>query len=193
MNSADDAVVIALCTGNAARSVMLNSYLHSRLGSVTIRSRGTHAVEGMPMSWRTKAALDAHGLEAARHRSVQFGAPDRDADLVIAMEVDHVNWIRRECPELANVTTTLPALAEWSELWQRNRRGGCSVALGPREFLYAKCSTMEVALLPEVVDPAGGEVEDYVRVAGRVVELAAFSLPLIADLTGAGIKNLSEM
>ncbi len=189
MNAPNEAVIIALCTGNAARSVMLTSYLQSQLGAVTIRSRGTHAVEGMPMSWRTKAALDAHDLEAPRHRSVQFADTDRDANLVIAMEIDHVNWIRREYPELAEVTTTLPAFAEWSENWQRNRRGGCSVAMGPREFLYAKCSTADVDSLVEVADPAGGEVEDYISAANQVIEAATLAVPLIVDLTGAELRN----
>lgn len=185
--------IVALCTGNAARSVMLTAYLRSNLAELNVRSRGTHAVAGMPMSWRTKAALDAHGLEAPRHRSVQFSDVDRDASLVIVMEVDHVNWIRREYPELAAVTTTLPALAEWSETWARDRRSGCSVALGPREFLYAKCTTLDVAGAPIVDDPAGGEVEDYRRVADEVVTSAHRALPFIAELTGIRQRTVEEI
>ena len=181
-------VVIALCTGNAARSVMLTSYLQTRLDGIEVRSRGTHAVEGMPMSWRTKAALDSVSLAAPGHRSTQFRLEDLGAELVVAMEYDHVNWIRREHPELAARTATLPALARWSETWSRDRNAGCSVAMGPRDYLNAKCSTTDAGEMGEVSDPAGGEAQDYVDIVNEVVTLAALAVPFIGDLTGGRLR-----
>jgi len=51
--------VVFLCTGNAARSVMGGAALAAHLPDWHVTTAGTLVVEGQPMSWRTKAALDA--------------------------------------------------------------------------------------------------------------------------------------
>ena len=52
------AELVVVCTGNAARSVMAGAILaaHARR-TLHVTTAGTHVVEGMPMSWRTRDAL----------------------------------------------------------------------------------------------------------------------------------------
>jgi protein-tyrosine-phosphatase len=61
--------LVTLCTGNAARSVMAGAILAEHIPAVVVATRGTHVIEGMPMSWRTRDAIVALGARATRARS----------------------------------------------------------------------------------------------------------------------------
>jgi protein-tyrosine phosphatase len=155
--------VLALCTGNAARSVMAGVMLASDRLRVT--TAGTHVVEGRPMSYRTRDALAAVGLSADGHRSHQLTDHDIEAaDLVLAMAGDHVAYIRRRHPEAAAKTATIKRLC-------RDLPDGPS-PLGER---LAALGLAHVAIEPweDVDDPAGMDDEDYVACAEELAVLCA--------------------
>jgi protein arginine phosphatase len=155
--------VVTLCTGNAARSVMAGFMLEhlARPGRpLTVATAGTHAIEGQPMSLRTRAALaslpELGRVAAGAHRSHQLTEDDLEwADLVIAMEADHVRYVRRWHASAAGRTATLRHLVE--------HLPGPAGPLAPR--------------LAEVIDPAGGDEAFYVACAKELWGLSQSLVP----------------
>lgn len=84
-----------VCTGNICRSPMAARIFEAHLeraglaGRVRVSSAGTgdwHV--GRPADPRTAAVLRRHGYPDA-HVAATFGAPHRDADLVVALDTGH--------------------------------------------------------------------------------------------------------
>lgn len=155
------AAILVLCTGNAARSVMAGFMLERRAAdadvTVSIRTAGTHAIEGQPISMRTRAALAAveelGEVPAAHHRSHQLTVADLEAaDLVVAMETDHVRYIRRHHPTAASRTATLRRLCR-------------DLPAGPlpltERLVALDLANVELSHAETVEDPAGGDYEEY--------------------------------
>jgi protein-tyrosine-phosphatase len=157
--------VLLLCTGNAARSVIAGAALSQRLPDVAVETAGTLTVDGQPMSWRTKAALEHVGVvPPTAHRSRQATQGDIDgASLVIGLAPEHVAWVRREHPSAAARTATLRRLC-------RDLPGTAGTTMGER---IAALDLAVVALedWEEIEDPGGGEAEDFVACAVTVVAL----------------------
>jgi len=157
-------LVLMLCTGNAARSVMAGAALAAVLPEVRVETAGTLAVDGLPMSWRTSTALASVGLSVPRHRSRQ--AAHRDlaaADLVVGLAPEHVDWVRREHPGAAARTGTLKRLAR-------------DLGTAPGSSLAARVASLQLGQLDlepweEVVDPGGGEVEQFTACAHEIAAL----------------------
>lgn len=106
-------VVYMVCTGNAARSPMAAAMLRAldTAGKLDIRSAGILVAEGHPIGARTGRALTRHGLTDRRHRSKQLHKSDcGDADLVVVMEPRHIQWVRVNLPEIADITGSLRRL-----------------------------------------------------------------------------------
>lgn len=155
--------ILILCTGNATRSVIAGAVLRTHLRDVEIATAGTMSIDGLPMSWRTRAGFEAVGVPTPLHRSRQAVAGDLDlATLVIALAPEHVEWVRREHPSAAVRTATLRRLER--ELADDDRSLAARVA---------ELRLTDVALAPweEVVDPGGGEVEAFTACAREVVDL----------------------
>ena len=84
-----DLHVVTLCTGNAARSVMAGCILREHVPGLKVTTSGTHVIEGMPMSWRTRDAISSLGLEIPDHRSRQATQQELDsADLAYIPKLD---------------------------------------------------------------------------------------------------------
>jgi protein-tyrosine-phosphatase len=163
--------IVTLCTGNAARSVMAG-YILEHLADerglhLTVATRGTHVIDGQPMSHRTRTALTSLSEMAhapvGHHRSRQLHREDADAaDLIVGMEADHVRFVRRHHPDAADRTVTLRTLAAQLE-----------PGTAPLEALPARVGRLGLAQVllddrEDVVDPAGRTDEFYVACAHEI-------------------------
>jgi protein-tyrosine-phosphatase len=161
--------VVFLCTGNAARSVMAGAALRALLPDRPVHTAGTLVVEGQPMSWRTRAALESVGVSVPDHRSRQATAGDLGhADLVIALAPEHVQWVRRTHPAAASRTGTLRRLA-------RDLAGPGSPL--PERVRALGLAEIELEDWEEVIDPGGGEAEDFAACARDVTALIEVLAP----------------
>lgn len=155
--------LLILCTGNATRSVIAGAVLRHHLPDVEVATAGTLSIDGLAMSWRTRAGFESVGLPVPVHRSRQARAEDIDqATLIIGLAPEHVAWVRREHPSAAARTASLKRLHR--ELSPDGR---------PLAERVAELDPARVELEPweEVVDPGGGEVEAFTACAREVVDL----------------------
>ncbi len=152
-----------LCTGNAARSVMAGAALAQVAPDVRVTTAGTHVVEGQPMSWRTRDALETIEAPANGHRSRQLRRTDvQDADLVVGLAAEHVAWVRRNHPEVAARTATLKRLC-------RDLPG--TVGSLKERLTRLHLDTVELEPWEDVEDPAGAEAPVFVECAREVLDL----------------------
>ena len=155
--------ILFLCTGNAARSVMAGAALAARLPDVLVETAGTLTVDGQPMSWRTRTALESVGLEPPHHRSRQASPADLDrATLVVGLAPEHVLWVRRNHAAAAPRTATLKRLVRDLEA------DGRTLADRVADLHF---DAIELEDWEEVLDPGGGDVDVFVACAHEVDDL----------------------
>ncbi|HEX7351027.1 low molecular weight protein-tyrosine-phosphatase [Brachybacterium sp.] len=95
--------ILAICTGNICRSPMAEYALRDAVDEaglgdrVTIASAGTSGWEsGNPIDPRAGALLRRHGIASDQHRAREMDADElHRADLVLALDHDHVDPVRR--------------------------------------------------------------------------------------------------
>ena len=154
--------LLVICTGNAARSVMVGAIINDRRPDLDVVTAGTLTVNGQPISWRTREALKRIGLSSTNHRSKQIERHHVDyADLVIALAPEHIEWMRRNFPDAAHRVGSLKRL-------HRDLAHD-----GPLSHRVAALGLGDKPVEPweEVVDPGGGEVEAFISCALEVVTL----------------------
>jgi protein-tyrosine-phosphatase len=160
-------MVLFLCTGNAARSVMGSAMLRARLGEeppFSVESAGTHVLPGQVMSVRTRTALERHGIRDPFHRSRQLTVTDVErSTLILAMEPDHLRWMGRTHPEGLAITGSLKRVA----------RDLAPAAAGPLDERVAALdlARRDFETWEEVVDPGGGEQPDFDAAADEIASL----------------------
>jgi protein-tyrosine-phosphatase len=174
--------IVPLCTGNVARSVMLG-YMLTTIAEASgadwqVRTAGTHVLEGSSMSSRTRDALmsieDLGRHQFARHRSHQLDESDvRWADVVLASEADHVNYVRRHFADLSSKAVQLAQF----------------VRFAPLDASFDDQLAEVAAMMPshqfDVADPAGGDQAVYDACALQLWELSrAFATIVAADEFG---------
>jgi protein-tyrosine-phosphatase len=151
---------------------MAGAILREHVDGVHVTTSGTHVIEGMPMSWRTRDAIESLGIPVPDHRSRQASAGELDrADLVIALAREHVVWMRRVHPGAAPRTATLKRLARDLQpgpapLWER---------LAPMRLHEVQLEPWE-----DVEDPAGGDLDIFVACAREIAALCHGVIPRLA-------------
>ncbi|MEZ5165313.1 MAG: hypothetical protein R2695_02055 [Acidimicrobiales bacterium] len=126
-------------------------------------SGGTHVLPGQVMSVRTRRALERHGIRDPFHRSHQLTEDDiRRSSLILAMEADHLRWMRRIHPQGAPLTGSLRRVVR-----DLGRTAGDLdarvAALGLEDLAFEDWE--------EVVDPGGGEQPDFGAAADEISAL----------------------
>ena len=92
--------ILIVCTGNICRSPMAEGLLKSMWPrnlnpQPVIYSAGTHAMEGLPAELYAIRAVSAYGVDIRVHHSRALApALMKKADLILAMEQQHVDFIR---------------------------------------------------------------------------------------------------
>ena len=148
--------VLFLCTGNATRSVLAGELLRVRRPDLGVETAGTLSVGGRPISWRTRRAFEAIGVDPPRHASAQADSEHLAAvDLIVGLAPEHVHWVRREHPGHARRAATLIRLDRTDQAL------GAWVASGAP-------AAVELADWEEVADPGGGDVDAFVACAHEI-------------------------
>jgi len=170
--------LVTLCTGNVARSVMLG-YMFESLANEggfdwSIRTAGTHVIEGSAMSLRTRDALltldDLGDHHYGSHRSHQLTSDDVTwADAILTSEASQVNFVRANFPG-ASSTTVL--------LHQFVREAPLDLAFNDQLRVVA---TREPLSMFDVADPAGGDQATYKACAATLWELARAFSTMVGD------------
>ena len=87
-----------VCTGNICRSPMAEVILREKLAqegladAVTVTSSGIGGWHvGQKADERARAELAAHGYDGEAHRAQQFGFAQEQADLIVALDTNHVS------------------------------------------------------------------------------------------------------
>lgn len=94
--------ILIVCVGNICRSPTAEYLLRHRLSAngASVESAGLGALVGKPMDATALQLLSEHGIDGSAHQARQItSAMLRDADLVLAMEREHVAGMMRMAPE----------------------------------------------------------------------------------------------
>jgi len=94
--------VLIVCVGNICRSPTAEFLFREKLKhrGIHVSSAGLKALVGRPMDQNAMQILQENGIDAAGHRARQLDpAMLREADLVLAMERDHLAAVSRISPQ----------------------------------------------------------------------------------------------
>jgi len=95
--------VCTLCTGNICRSPMAEALLRARAGArlEAVYSAGIGALVGHGADPHALEVMAGHGIDIAAHRAQQASnSVLMRADLVLAMDRSHIDWLNRHLPAM---------------------------------------------------------------------------------------------
>jgi len=100
--------IVFLCYGNICRSPLAARLAEQRLNGIAIESAGFHAQTGRSCPEKMLRIGNSFGIDLSSHRSTRV-TPDHlaGADLVIVMDLENLDRLRKEFPEIADRATLL--------------------------------------------------------------------------------------
>jgi protein-tyrosine-phosphatase len=100
--------IVFLCYGNICRSPLAAGLAEQRLSGIAIESAGFHNQTGRSCPEKILRIGDSLGIDLSNHRSARVTADHlASADLVIVMDLENLDRLRKEFPEIADRTTQL--------------------------------------------------------------------------------------
>ena len=148
--------------------------LLDRAPDLRVTTAGTHVIEGMPMSWRTRDSIAELDIASEGHRSHQL--TDRDvaaADVIVCLAAEHVAYVRRTHPEAAAKTATLKRLA-------RDLPGATGATFAER-LAALHLDEVTVERSEDVDDPAGGDLPVFQECARQILDLVDELVPTLVS------------
>jgi len=108
--------VVIICTGNICRSPMAEILFRQKLAGskVDCVSAGTHAMVGHPADENVREVMTAHGLDASSHRSQQATSQLNWADLILALDQTHVDWLNGVTLKAPHLRGRVFKLGKWN-------------------------------------------------------------------------------
>jgi len=117
--------ILVICVGNICRSPSAEFLFRQKLKhcDIQIHSAGLKAMVGHPMDDNAMRMLEARGIDAATHRARQLEPGMlREADLVLAMEREHLSAASRLAPEASGKLFLLDKWRDASDIPDPYRR-----------------------------------------------------------------------
>jgi protein-tyrosine-phosphatase/predicted ATP-grasp superfamily ATP-dependent carboligase len=100
--------IVFLCYGNICRSPLAAKLAEKRLSGIAIESAGFHGLSGRSCPEKMLRIGNSFGIGLSSHRSARV-MPDHlaNADLVIVMDLENLDRLRKEFPAMVDRTTLL--------------------------------------------------------------------------------------
>ncbi|SMO67360.1 low molecular weight protein arginine phosphatase [Melghirimyces algeriensis] len=183
--------VLFVCTGNTCRSPMAEALLREkarkRKMDVKVRSAGISAVNGSPATEPAVRVMKEKGIHHGSHQSRMVSEElVQWADLILVMTVGHKQLMVHSYPKAADKLYTLKeytlsdsqkkkleALSQLQVEWETRRAtltGEPSKELKKleREMNSLQKEVSEWVERGDIVDPFGGDVEEYRQCAAEI-------------------------
>ncbi|MGA0879631.1 MAG: low molecular weight phosphatase family protein [Ilumatobacteraceae bacterium] len=173
MDPGGESLILAVCTHNRTRSVLMECLLGMHLNKLgyksTVGSAGTNA-QPLPPIAGVDVQLQRFGLRSPQRVGRQVdGDLVESASLIVTAEPDHVVWIAGQWPHLFPRTFTLLELVEYGN--QIGPQGSSSLAewlddvskLRPAVRTY-----LDRRSIPSIADPTGGPLAAWTEVTDQI-------------------------
>ena len=184
--------ILAVCTHNRTRSVMMAALLESMLtdrlgpGAVDVGSSG-FGPEGIAAISDAVAAMSRRGLDVSGHRSRSTTAELVDAaDVIVTAERDHVVKIAALSRSAFARAVTLPELLGRAADAPPSPAAGGVRAWAESLTADRTAATYLRAPIPEVADPTGSSTRAFEAAAAEIERQCSEASALIVRAARAG-------